>query len=153
MSAEVRVRCSRAGCGGIVRVRADEVGERIGTCGRCGDSRSVRIDSDLCRGGAISTCPCCSGREFFLRKDFPQWLGLMIVIDAAIASCVFLYLKMMMWVWIVLGGAVLVDAALYFVTGIVTVCYRCRAEFRGVAYNPAHTGFDLATSEKYAQVP
>ncbi len=77
----------------------------------------------------------------------------MIVIDAAIASCVFLYLKMMMWVWIVLGGAVLVDAALYFVTGIATVCYRCRAEFRGVAYNPAHTGFDLATSEKYAQVP
>lgn len=67
-------------------------------------------------------------------------------------SCVFLYLKMMMWVWIVLGAAVVVDAALYFVTGIVTVCYRCRAEFRGVTYNPAHSGFDLATSEKYPRV-
>jgi len=31
----------------------------------------------------------------------------------------------------------------------VTVCYRCRAEYRGNAYNPGHAGFDLATSEKY----
>jgi len=112
----------------------------------------VVIDSDLARGGAVTVCPCCGGREFFVRKNFPQWLGLMIVIDAAVASCVLLYLKMMLWVWIVLGGAVVVDAALYFVTGVVTVCYRCRAEFRGAAYNPAHSGFDLATSEKYARV-
>ena len=149
---DIRTRCSRPGCWGEVRIRADEPGQQTGACLKCGDARSLQIDSDLARGGSVNSCPVCGGREFFVRKNFPQWLGLLIVIDAAIVSCVFLYLKMMLWVWIVLGAAVLVDAALYFVTGIVTVCYRCRAEFRGAAYNPGHSGFDLATSEKYPRV-
>jgi hypothetical protein len=33
----------------------------------------------------------------------------------------------------------------------VTVCYRCREEFRDVALNPQHEGFELAVAEKYRQ--
>jgi hypothetical protein len=31
----------------------------------------------------------------------------------------------------------------------ITVCYRCRSEFRDRPLNPQHHGFELATAEKY----
>jgi hypothetical protein len=49
--------------------------------------------------------------------------------------------------------AVAVDALLYLVVGKMTVCYRCRAEFRDAPINPDHEGFDLAVAEKYRHVP
>ena len=51
----------------------------------------------------------------------------------------------------VLGLAVVVDAALYLLVGKVTVCYRCRGEFREVPVNPEQGGFELAVAEKYRQ--
>jgi hypothetical protein len=54
---------------------------------------------------------------------------------------------------IVLIIAALIDAALYWLVPKITVCYRCRAEFRDVPVNPAHEGFDLATGEKYRKDP
>ena len=86
----------------------------------------------------------------FIRKDFPQKLGLFIVILAAVSFLVlaasrrFFYLGV-----IVLLVAAMVDAALYAIVPKVTVCYRCRAEFRDRPINPAHHGFELATGEKY----
>jgi len=38
---------------------------------------------------------------------------------------------------------------IYTALGRVTTCYACRAEYRRCPLNPAHEGFDLATSEKY----
>ncbi len=37
---------------------------------------------------------------------------------------------------------------MYLVVPKITVCYRCRAEFRGPV-NPEHGGFELAVGEKY----
>ena len=79
-------------------------------------------------------------------------LGLAIVATAGVA---FLVLaanpRTFRWGLYVLLAATLLDAALYFVVGKVTVCYRCRAEFRDVPVNPEHEGFDLAIGEKYRQ--
>jgi hypothetical protein len=85
-----------------------------------------------------------------VRKDFPQKLGLTVVAAAAVA---FLILAarpgtFVIGVW-VLVAATAADALLYVFVPRVTVCYRCRAEFRGVPVNPDHEGFDLATGEKY----
>ena len=52
---------------------------------------------------------------------------------------------------IVLVAAVLVDAVMYFFVAKMTVCYRCRAEFRDRPINPAHQGFELGVAEKYRQ--
>ena len=49
----------------------------------------------------------------------------------------------------VLLAAAVIDAALYLFVPKITVCYRCRAEFRDVPINPDHSGFELATGEKY----
>jgi hypothetical protein len=98
----------------------------------------------------LQTCPKCGCTDLFIRKDFPQKLGMTIVVTAAGS-----FLILAAWpatfrfgVW-VLVGAVVVDAVLYVFVPKVTTCYRCRADFRDAPINPAHGGFELATAEKY----
>ena len=102
----------------------------------------------------LARCPECGCRDLFVRKDFPQKLGLAIVVVAAVA---FLWLassrqRFYLGV-IVLLVAVVVDAALYWFVPRITVCYKCRGEFRGAPVNPQHEGFDLAVAEKYRRRP
>lgn len=104
-----------------------------------------RIDG---HGEMLTTCPRCGGDEMFVRKNFPQKLGLGIVVVAGLVSFVLLS-RHTLAALAVLAGVVVIDALIYLFVGTLTVCYRCRAEYRNVAYNPAHSGFDLATAEKY----
>jgi hypothetical protein len=101
-------------------------------------------------GQPLNSCPKCGCTDLFVRKDFPQKLGLAIVVVAALTFLSlasqprYFYLGA-----IVLVVAALVDAVIYLTAGTVTVCYRCRAEFRDVPINPEHEGFELAIAEKY----
>ncbi|MBK8266935.1 MAG: hypothetical protein IPK83_00955 [Planctomycetes bacterium] len=85
----------------------------------------------------------------FIRKDFPQRLGMLLVVVFGLVATCFYFARNVPMTFAVLGSLVVVDAVIYLFVGKVTVCYRCRAEYRGLAYNPDHEGFDLATSEKY----
>ena len=49
----------------------------------------------------------------------------------------------------VLLAAAVADFVLYVIVPKITVCYRCRAEFRDVPLNPEHGGYELAVGEKY----
>lgn len=109
----------------------------------------MTVDQGLARDGDVRQCAACSGTEFFIRKDFPQKLGLMLVILFGTVASVFYYFENVPATFGTLASLVVVDAAIYLFVSRVSVCYRCRAEYRGVAYNPDHQGFDLATSEKY----
>ena len=99
---------------------------------------------------ALSACPKCGCRDLFIRKDFPQKWGLVIVAVAGVAflslasSRAHFYLGA-----IVLLSAVAIDGLMYFLVPKLTVCYRCRAEFRDVPVNPQHEGFELSVAEKY----
>ena len=98
----------------------------------------------------LTSCPQCGCRDLFIRKDFPQKLGLSVVIIAAIAFLALASSRQHFYLGVVvLIVAVIIDAALYWFVPRITVCYRCRAEFRDVPVNPEHEGFDLATGEKY----
>ena len=85
-----------------------------------------------------------------MRKNFPQKLGLFLVFAAAgtflmlAASRTHFYLGAT-----VLLAAAAIDAALYVFVRKITVCYRCRAEFKDRPINPQHQGFELAMGEKY----
>lgn len=151
MAVRIRMTCGRDGCRAPLRAEL-KPGTSDLSCPLCARVVRLTVPDALAAGRPIESCPRCGAAEFFVRKDFPQRIGLAIVVAAGLASCVLFYFDQLLWTWAVLGGAVLVDAALYGFTGIATVCYRCRAEFRGQAYNSAHEAFDLATSEKYSQV-
>jgi hypothetical protein len=98
----------------------------------------------------LDVCPKCGCRDLFVRKDFPQKIGLAIVIVAGVAF-IALAARAMTFrfgVWVLIA-AVIIDAVLYFFVPRVTTCYRCRADFRGVPINPKHGAFELAVGEKY----
>lgn len=98
----------------------------------------------------LKTCPACGCRDLFVRKDFPQRLGLGLVVVAGLTFLVLAAWRRWFWIGaVVLLAAVLVDAALYLLVRKVTVCYRCRSEFRDVPINPEHEGFELAVGERY----
>jgi ABC-type dipeptide/oligopeptide/nickel transport system permease component len=102
----------------------------------------------------IEQCPKCGCRDLFVRKDFPQRLGLAIVFVAGIAFLVLAARRNQFYLGaIVLIVALLIDALGYFLVGLVTVCYRCRGEFRDVPINPAHGPFELSIAEKYRGAP
>src|SRR5215218_1806595 len=87
----------------------------------------------------LTTCPHCGCRDLFVRKDFPQKIGLAIVVVAAVAFVVLSVRRATMYLGVVvLLAAFVVDAVLYLFVPRITVCYRCRAEFRGVPVNPEH---------------
>lgn len=75
-----------------------------------------------------------------------------MVILAAIAFLVLAssrqYFHIGAWV---LAAAAGIDLVLYLIVPKMTVCYRCRAEFRDAPINPEHEGYELAVGEKYRQ--
>ena len=99
--------------------------------------------------GGLKRCPVCGCRELFVRKDFPQGLGLVLVIAAGLAATGLFIVGWVIWGWAVLVGLALVDAVVWFVVGRCLVCYRCRSEFRDLAIRRDHCGWDLAIGEKY----
>lgn len=100
----------------------------------------------------LEACPRCGCRDLFVRKDFPQRLGLAIVVVAGVAFLVLAAWRELFHLGVaVLLAAVALDALLYLLVPKMTVCYRCRAEFRDVPVNPQHGGFELAVGEKYRQ--
>lgn len=96
----------------------------------------------------VDRCAVCNGRELFVRKDFPQRIGLAVVIVFGLAS-LWAFRFNVVLAWVILASAVLIDVVIYAFIGRVTACYACRAEYRKCPLNPSHEGFDLATSEKY----
>jgi hypothetical protein len=99
---------------------------------------------------SINACPSCGCRDLFVRKDFPQKLGLGLVVVAGVTFLLLAAYRgtFYLGVWVLVAAA-LVDGLLYLMVGKVTVCYRCRAEMRGVPPNPEHRPFELAVAEKY----
>jgi len=98
----------------------------------------------------ISICPRCGCAEFFTRKDFPQKVGIAIVIGAGAAFLILAASRQRFYLGVlVLVAALLVDLLLYAFVRTITVCYRCRAEFRGIPLNPKHGPYELAVGEKF----
>jgi hypothetical protein len=95
-------------------------------------------------------CPQCGCTDLFVRKDFPQKLGLGIVVLAAVSFLILAARPTTFYLgaWL-LVAAVAVDAIFYLFVPKVTTCYRCRSDFRDLPIDPALGPFELATAEKY----
>ena len=96
-------------------------------------------------------CPVCGCTELFVRKDFPQVTGFVIVVLAAVLSMVLFGLQHVLAAVAVLVAVALMDLLIYFFTGKCLVCYRCRSEFRDLPIHPEQKGWELAVGEKYRE--
>jgi hypothetical protein len=118
-------------------------------CSSCGVKFSIPPGSVTEK--QLSQCLICPSTELFIRKDFPQVLGVAIVVLAAVVSSIFWYWRMPWWTYGTLFAAAFVDLLLYLFVGNQLQCYRCQAQYRGVPGLENHEAFDLETHEKYRQ--
>ena len=98
-----------------------------------------------------TTCVICGNHEFYKKKDFPHWVGLMILTVACLGFVVFNALYWKWLAWIVLIGSASIDGVLYLAVADAIVCYRCGAHYRGRSAGNAHKPFELGISERYRQ--
>jgi hypothetical protein len=99
----------------------------------------------------LRRCLVCPSTELFARKDFPQRLGLWIVVAGLAASCVAWAFRELVLTFAILFGTALVDVVLYLFMPDCLSCYRCGARYRGEGITNAFGGFDLETHEKHRQ--
>jgi hypothetical protein len=130
--------------------RADVAGDSPGlTCRHCG--LELSRPAKACDEGRLVRCLACPSTDLFVRKDFPQRLGVAIVVAGFAVSCVTWYLYQKELTFAVLFVVALVDWALYALVGDALVCYRCGAQYRQVPGVEGRSGFDLAVHERYRQ--
>jgi hypothetical protein len=99
----------------------------------------------------LSHCALCGNNELYRKKDFPHWLGMLLLSVACLAFLITNYLYQQWWAWGILLGSALVDALLYLAVGDVVVCYRCGAQHRGFAPSPAYLPYEISIGERYRQ--
>ena len=99
----------------------------------------------------LPMCVLCGNGELYKKKDFPHWLGMMILVLACAASFVTYFWYEKWLTWAILIGTALFDGLLYLLVGDALVCYRCNAHYKGFSSSPAHGPFELTIGERYRQ--
>jgi len=130
-------------CGAVLPIPADAIAAG-------GDGRPPRLQR----------CIVCPSLELFVRKDFPQRLGVAIVVAGLAASCVAWANRELILTFGILFGSALLDVVLFLFMPNCLTCYRCGARYGGGgisgqggdAGGHAFGGFDLETHEKHRQL-
>jgi hypothetical protein len=99
----------------------------------------------------LARCLICPSTELFVRKDFPQRLGVGIVVAGLAASCVAWANRELLATFGILFGTALLDLVLYFLVPNCLTCYRCQARYAGSGVTAPFVPFDLETHEKHRQ--
>jgi DNA-directed RNA polymerase subunit RPC12/RpoP len=119
-------------------------------CPQC--SHEMKIPAGAVSDDRIERCLVCPSTDLFARKDFPQKLGVGLVVFGFIASSIAWANYQVFWTFAILFATALVDLVLYLVMGESLTCYRCHAQYRGTHEIERHGGFDLETHERYRQM-
>ncbi len=129
-----------------------EVAVGIGglSCGHCGGQ--LPVPDDALPDGQVKYCLVCHSHDLFVRKDFPQRLGVFIVALGFLLSAVAWYHYQIGWAFGILFATAGIDVLLYLLVGEALVCYRCHAHYRGVTPGDRQAAFDLETHERYRQL-
>jgi hypothetical protein len=135
-------------CQRDARATVDESAESW-NCPQCGAATDVPAGAIVER--RLRRCLVCPSGDLFVRKDFPQRLGVAIV---TVQFAIYLVASYFYWTKTALGvlfvGA-LVDVMLYQFVGQALVCYRCGAHYRSLEGLEGHGSFNLETHERYRQ--
>jgi DNA-directed RNA polymerase subunit RPC12/RpoP len=119
-------------------------------CPRCGSV--LTVPEDAVAGTRVQRCLVCPSTDLFVRKDFPQYLGVSIVAVGIVGSSIAWYYTNILWTFGILFLTALADLLLYTLVGDALMCYRCHAQYRGVDEMDSHGAFDLETHERYRQM-
>jgi hypothetical protein len=102
-------------------------------------------------GGGLERCVVCGCDELFVRKDFPQRLGVLIVIVGFAISTVFWAYRMPIATFAAMFAVAAIDFALYFFVPNGLMCYRCHSQYHRPHDMGEFEAFELETHERYRQ--
>jgi len=112
----------------------------------------IAIAGDAVVGNQVRRCIVCPSDDLYLRKDFPQRLGVALVGVGILGSSIAWYYTNLPWTFGILFATALIDVLLYSLVGDALMCYRCHSQYRSVADMETHGHFDLEIHEKYRQL-
>ncbi len=118
-------------------------------CPHC--QQAIRIPPDAFDGATLTRCLVCPSTDLFVRKDFPQRLGVGLVVVGIVASSIAWGYSLPIWTFAILFATALADVVLYAVVPDALMCYRCHAQYRSVPGQERHGAFDLETHERHRQ--
>jgi len=124
-------------------------GDATFACPGC--HRPIAVPDDAFDGGQLRRCLVCPSTDLYVRKDFPQRLGVGIVAVGIIGSCITWAMSELIATFAVLFATALVDVVLYLVVRDALMCYRCGAVYRTVEGMSRHGPFSLETHERHRQ--
>ena len=138
---------------GIYQTSVEEASSII--CTACGQSVAVPQGaiqvSEKNAQPRLNRCLVCPSTELFVRKNFPQRLGIAIVVVGLAMSCVAWGYRDLFWTFGILFSTALLDVILFFVVPDCLTCYRCGARYTGTDGMSELGNFNLETHEKYRQ--
>ncbi len=108
-------------------------------CEHCACRFYLHVSESIREKGIIDRCSICTKDLFYVQKDFNRNLGLAILAVGAVASIYTYGLGLLL--------AAALDWCLYHKLPEVTVCYFCKAIYRGYAANTKHAHYDLSIGE------
>jgi hypothetical protein len=118
-------------------------------CPQC--DQAVAIPAGAWNDEGLRRCLACPSTDLFVRKDFPQRVGVGIVAAGILASCVTWAMTLPVATFGILFATALVDVVLYLVVPDALTCYRCGATYRLAEGTGGHAPFNLETHERYRQ--
>jgi predicted RNA-binding Zn-ribbon protein involved in translation (DUF1610 family) len=118
-------------------------------CPDCGQSTHLRTTEAVGAGEAVDMCASCGHDNLYIQKDFNRMLGMAIVVVGVGFSVVLFAMDEPFLAMGALVGMALIDLAIYFLVGSVTVCYACHTIYRGFPPNPDHEPFNLEMLERH----
>ncbi len=135
-------------CSATLRTEFEDEGPAV-KCDACQTERML-MKPELV-DGTMRHCLACPSDELFVRKDFPQRLGVLIIGTGFTISTIFWAYEMVLWSYVPLFVSALIDAVLYLTMGDVLECYRCQAQYRGLPGFDDYKQFDLDAFERHRQ--
>lgn len=136
-------------CHQATRLSFDENTDKL-VCGACGGV--VKLPEGAVEGRSLNRCLVCPSTDLFVRKDFPQRLGVSLVVVGIVGSSIAWAYTNVFWTFAILFATALADLGLFMIVGNALMCYRCQAQYRGVQEMDVHGAFDLETHERHRQV-
>jgi DNA-directed RNA polymerase subunit RPC12/RpoP len=119
-------------------------------CPRC--ECTIKVPVGAVEGDRIERCLVCPSTDLFARKDFPQQLGVALVVVGFVASSIAWANYQVFWTFAILFLTAFIDLVLYLIMGESLTCYRCHTQYRGTLEIERHGSFDLETHERYRQM-
>jgi hypothetical protein len=118
-------------------------------CSAC--HQAISVPPNAFEGGQLCRCLVCPSTDLFVRKDFPQRIGVGIVILGIVGSSIAWGYTYTLATFGILLATALVDVVLYMIVPDALMCYRCGAQYRLAEGMDRHGAFNLETHERYRQ--